>query len=507
MSRYNLAFLSKLLVAVGLVVFGWILLSWQPKKVVSATLALSVHAEATPYEYKIGLNTPPTTLDPQQTNDDSLVFATFHLYDTLLLVDTTGHYTSSLALAESIQQTADGTSYIFQLRPDLQFHNNEPFTAASVRSSWEYRQKTFNDPWNLVSDVQVLDDHTVQITPASTLSQQDFLNLVVPGLIIEHPNSTPEQPIGTGPYQLASWVISNTIQMVQNPHYQGPKETFGIERVLFRYIVPTDTAPSVDVIFGATITQSHFLEQQGFTQFSKRATAIYTLYNPQLTGLEPVPALWEEVNTALQWSIDPTKFSNPKLNPAIVNQLNSPMFDRRDARYVLEATGLRNNLEVKLYSQALPITPLLGDVQAQWEHIGINATLSNEPFTPDLVGGEYPVIVERTVVEPDLPIFTDQNPERPLNDGDNWIFKFPLLENIITNIRPDVPEFDALQRWVDDCRECAGTEGTSTSTPKGYTPVALSSGVAIESSTPSSGCKYYYWVKPKKGKPYKVCVP
>ena len=101
MSLYKLAFLSKLLVAMGLIIFVWVLLSWQPTKIASANFALGAHAKATPYEYKIGLNTPPNTLDPQQTNDDSLVFATFHLYDTLLMVDTTGHYTSSLALAES----------------------------------------------------------------------------------------------------------------------------------------------------------------------------------------------------------------------------------------------------------------------------------------------------------------------------------------------------------------------------------------------------------------------
>src|SRR3546814_14666740 len=72
-------------------------------------------------------------------------------------------------LAVSYEQSDDGLTYTFKLRPDVKFHNGDPLTAEDVRFPW----KRSNDPQiknpragivpRNIEDVEVVDPPPVKV--------------------------------------------------------------------------------------------------------------------------------------------------------------------------------------------------------------------------------------------------------------------------------------------------------------------------------------------------------
>ncbi|MFC2015461.1 ABC transporter substrate-binding protein, partial [Chloroflexota bacterium] len=171
----------------------------------------------------------PMTLDPVWTDSNYDIWLFQNLYEPLVRVNKEGSGLEP-ALAESWEVSDDGLIYTFSLRPGVQFHDGSPIKASDVVWSLERA----GDPdagiwsWTLenVAAVEAVDDATVAITleaPAATfLSMLSMFNAsVLPQAVVEEQGADEffKLPIGTGPFQLAEFVVGERLVFEKNTNY------------------------------------------------------------------------------------------------------------------------------------------------------------------------------------------------------------------------------------------------------------------------------------------------
>ena len=144
-------------------------------------------------------------------------------------------------LAESWDVSPDGRTYTFHLRQGVTFHDGRPFTAEDVKYSWERAAdpetesntaltylgditgvpEVLNGEADEISGLQVVDDHTLEITLDAPKSY--FLSkLAYPTSWIVDQQSIDtieESPNGTGPFMLAKYDEGEVIILARNPNY------------------------------------------------------------------------------------------------------------------------------------------------------------------------------------------------------------------------------------------------------------------------------------------------
>jgi peptide/nickel transport system substrate-binding protein len=164
------------------------------------------------------IGSPPVSLDPAKSNhiqDDQVMWP---LYDALTQLSADG--TQMLpALAERWEASADGLSYTFVLRRNVQFHDGSLLDAEAVKASYE-RQYLPSSPYysssppnayekvlsGLIKEVRIVDTHTVAITTNYSRPQQFALvKIVSPTALRQHKGDLSRAPVGTGPFRLERW--------------------------------------------------------------------------------------------------------------------------------------------------------------------------------------------------------------------------------------------------------------------------------------------------------------
>ena len=154
---------------------------------------------------RIAMHSDPLVLDPHLRNEALTYSVLRNLYEGLTAFD--AEMRIGPALAASWENPNDLTR-VFHLRPGVRFHDGRELTAADVVFSLE-RARTlpasgFGSYVVAVDKVRALDRHTVELTTrrpyAILLNKLAFVMIVPAGSPSEI-----RQPVGTGPYRLASY--------------------------------------------------------------------------------------------------------------------------------------------------------------------------------------------------------------------------------------------------------------------------------------------------------------
>src|SRR5688572_7722284 len=118
-------------------------------------------------EVVIGLGAEPRTLLGMTIVDWTTNNMIEHIYDRLLDRDAKT-FTPKPMLATAWKIVND-TTWEFALRQGVKFHNGEPFTAASVKATFDYALDAASKShyaaaayWGPIKEVQVVNDHTVR---------------------------------------------------------------------------------------------------------------------------------------------------------------------------------------------------------------------------------------------------------------------------------------------------------------------------------------------------------
>lgn len=151
------------------------------------------------------------------------------IYDRLLTSDENEKILPMLATAWEV--SSDGLTYTLKLRDDVKFHSGAPFTADAVKFNIQrFLAKTdsaFYQAFQPVSNVDVVDDHTVKLTLSSV--QVTFLYTLAgwgtiqidPAVYQKLGNNYPSQPTGTGPFKFKAYVPDSYADFVRNESYWG----------------------------------------------------------------------------------------------------------------------------------------------------------------------------------------------------------------------------------------------------------------------------------------------
>src|SRR6185436_9158643 len=119
------------------------------------------------------------------------------------------------SLAESWQESEDGLTYEFKLRPNLTFHNGDPVTSEDVKFSFDrYKGTAATALHEHVKDVEIVDPRIVRFHLKAPWP--DFMTfygttataagIVVPKKYLEQvgEDGFKKHPIGLGPYKFVS---------------------------------------------------------------------------------------------------------------------------------------------------------------------------------------------------------------------------------------------------------------------------------------------------------------
>ena len=231
-------------------------ITWRLTLVVAAVITLAglvapvpdadAQDRARTKEIVVGLGAEPRTMLGVTIIDWTTNNMLEHIYDRLL--DRDAKTLKPKPMLATAWKVVNDTTWEFTLRQGVKFHNGEPFTAQSVKATFEYlldpaTKSHYNTAayWKPVKEVQVVNDFTVRLLtekPFPSLidhvSLTNFLALPARALKDLGPQKLAEKPIGTGPFKFVEWKRDERLVLERNADYwAGPADA---SRVTFRFI-------------------------------------------------------------------------------------------------------------------------------------------------------------------------------------------------------------------------------------------------------------------------------
>jgi peptide/nickel transport system substrate-binding protein len=213
----------------------------------------------------VAIGSAPGHLNPAITTGGGVHTASELLYNGLLRLDAL--LVPQPDLAESWEVLDGGRRYRFHLRRDVRWHDGEAFGAEDVAYTLsevlvQYHSRTRASLGAVLSDVQVIDEHTVDIvldSPYAPLLQQ--LDVTEAPILPAHvfrgtdplTNPANRAPIGTGPFRFEVFTSSEIRYAANEEFFDGRP---ALDGVVLRVIVDPGTSVialesgEVDWLFG-----------------------------------------------------------------------------------------------------------------------------------------------------------------------------------------------------------------------------------------------------------------
>ncbi len=219
------------------------------------TVAFAAGAQETAVErdtITIAIGAEPESLDPVNMTSAPAATVGEHAIQRLIYMEEDGELTPMLAT--EWESSADGTEWTFQIREGVTFHDGEPLNAEAVKVNLD----RFIDPdvgaayaflLGSVEDIEATGEYELRLhlaepfAPILSHLSHSFIGIVSPASLEGlGPDDTTDDAVGTGPYELVNWSRGDSITMVRNEDYWGPRPE--IPNLVFQFI-PEDSARMV----------------------------------------------------------------------------------------------------------------------------------------------------------------------------------------------------------------------------------------------------------------------
>jgi peptide/nickel transport system substrate-binding protein len=197
-------------------------------------------------------------IDPSHSGLRGALVVAHHVWDTLVYRDPDTLQVKPLLATEWRQ--LDANTVDFTLRPDVHFHNGDPFTAEdvaySVKVALDAAPGSRPGGFQPLAGAEVIDPQHVRlhITQALPLVLE-YLSIVLPILPRAYRESLGDgfsaAPVGTGPYRVVRIDGAREIELARNDDYfpDSPKGRPAIGHIIFR-AVPDATSEITDLLGG-----------------------------------------------------------------------------------------------------------------------------------------------------------------------------------------------------------------------------------------------------------------
>ena len=214
------------------------------------------HAQRSKDMAVLAMTLEPPGLDPTAGAASAIAEVTlYNVYETLTKIGSDGRTTP--LLAESWTVSEDLKTWSFKLRRGVTFHNGEPFSAASVKFSFERavdKTSTNKDKATFanIERIDVPDAQTVVLNLKN--GDPDLLfKLGQATAVMVEPKSVATnatQPVGTGPYKLDNWAKGSAVTLARWDGHRNAKDV-KLRRVTMRFI--SDPAAQVAALLSGDV--------------------------------------------------------------------------------------------------------------------------------------------------------------------------------------------------------------------------------------------------------------
>ena len=180
------------------------------------------------------------SLDPAFAKNQSIMWAVHQLYNTL--VETDDNLNMVPSLAKSWDVSVDRKQYIFHLRTDVFFHDNDAFPNGKGRKLTAYDvlysfkriidKNTassgawiFNNRIDSAAGFTALNDSTFQLllarpfNPVLGLLSMQYCSVVPKEVVEKYGKDFRNHPCGTGPFKMIAWEEGQAMVLVKNEKY------------------------------------------------------------------------------------------------------------------------------------------------------------------------------------------------------------------------------------------------------------------------------------------------
>lgn len=365
------------------------------------------------------------------------------------------------ALAASWEVDENGRFVTFILRPDVQWHDGEPFTAEDVAFTYRLIQSpdfpgspAARSFWQTVT-IQVIDDQTIRFELPEPYSP--FLNAVTRSILPEHlltgetaasliAHPFNQFPIGTGPFLVdasADWTQTGQLRLLPNPLYWAngtlldglafqfyaepdqllaafsENEVHGINQVPDSLIETAVLAADARIVTNPIERYSTLLFNQGEERASPvqavevRQALAYGLDRDQLVrdALNGQGLLFEGPYLPSSWAYSPATLTSYSFNPV------SSTTALDNAGWSLGESGIRQREDTSLTLELIAQSgnrAMATAVAEQWRALGVQTELTildqSGALLEALRGGQFDVALLdiSPVPDPDLYDFWSQ---------------------------------------------------------------------------------------------------
>ncbi len=193
-----------------------------------------------PVSAVIAIDSEPTTLDPQVTQDGGMRRVMENVYERLIEHNLDDPSILEPRLAAELPTLVDPITWEVKLREGVTFHNGAPFNAETAKFAIdreldpEFGSELLGQI-DTITNVEVVDDYTIRITtvgPDPILPARLYMiQMVEPGFTGSGDIAT--QAVGTGPYKMVEWVPGVHFDLVRNEDYWGAEPQIDNVRFVF----------------------------------------------------------------------------------------------------------------------------------------------------------------------------------------------------------------------------------------------------------------------------------
>ncbi len=308
------------------------------------------------------------------------------------------------ALAESWQESEDGLTYEFKLKPGLTFHNGDPVTSEDVKFSFDrYKGASATVLKEKVKEVEIVDPrmvrfHLQEVWPDFMTvygSTASAAGIVVPKKYLEKVGEKgfSDHPIGAGPYKFVSTKPGVEVVLEAFPQYW--RHVPHVKTIIMRSVPDGDTRAlmvktgEADIAVALESTQAEGLQKTPGVRIvpTKHASCMWVEFPDQYDPKSP----WHDIRMrqAVAYSIDreginkaaclgfcpPAGVIVPRVMPFALQVKPFP-YDPPKAKQLLTEAGYPNGIDAGLF-HAIPGFPTAAEaVVNDLNAVGIRVRLA-----------------------------------------------------------------------------------------------------------------------------------
>jgi peptide/nickel transport system substrate-binding protein len=351
------------------------------------------------------------TFDPHMWANGLTYWGSFTLlYDRLIQLTPDSKNLAPM-LATSWQWNPSNTQLTMNLRKDVTFQDGTQFNAAAaVQNLMAAAAATANSKAELetMTSVVAVDPHTIKLTfsepdPSVLFDLTGYAGMMVSPNGLANPSALKTQPMGSGPYQLASTTASLTLNFLRWDGYWNKSHVYPLHYQIVNIANETTRFNAIDTGTTASgyitaLTLPTALANKSLQVVQEPAFVVYVLFLN--TKIAPLNNL--QVRQAISMTLDRDAFNKSQDNtcpvtyqsipPGMVGHVNSFTVptDTVKAKEMVQAAGAAG-ATIRMVDPAIePFATFTRLIQAQLGAIGLNIAIVPSPSNRTLYSqGSY----------------------------------------------------------------------------------------------------------------------